>query len=123
VISFQSGKIIYHASTPLRKKIVLALAVICLLIPLGFFKYYNFGIELFHQIPLPLNYSLNLPFIEFILPIGISFFTFSAISYVADIYRGTILPEQNFIGMPSLCPTSHTYWQDQLLEQASSFRN
>jgi alginate O-acetyltransferase complex protein AlgI len=39
---------------------------------------------------------LNLPFLGLILPIGISFFTFSAISYVFDIYRGTIQPEKKF---------------------------
>jgi alginate O-acetyltransferase complex protein AlgI len=96
LISFQSGQIIYNASGKVRKKISLAIALVCLLIPLGFFKYYNFGIEIIHQIPLPLNYYLNLPFQGFILPIGISFFTFTAISYIVDIYRGTIQPEEKF---------------------------
>ena len=96
IISFQSGEVIHNASNQIRKKIVLAIALVSLLIPLGFFKYYNFGIEIIHQIPLPLNYYLNLPVLGLILPIGISFFTFSAISYVIDIYRGTIQPEQKF---------------------------
>jgi alginate O-acetyltransferase complex protein AlgI len=96
IISFQSGEVIHHASNQIRKKIVLAIALVSLLIPLGFFKYYNFGIEIIHQIPLPLNYYLNLPVLGLILPIGISFFTFSAISYVVDIYRGTIQPEKKF---------------------------
>lgn len=96
IISFQSGEVIYHASNQIRKKITLTIALISLLIPLGFFKYYNFGAEIFNQIPLPLNYYLNLPFLGLILPIGISFFTFSAISYVIDIYRGTIQPEKKF---------------------------
>ena len=96
IISFQSGEIIHHASNPIRKKTTLAIALISLLILLGFFKYYNFGIEIIHQIPLPLNYYLNLPVLGLILPIGISFFTFSAISYVVDIYRGTIQPEKKF---------------------------
>jgi D-alanyl-lipoteichoic acid acyltransferase DltB (MBOAT superfamily) len=96
IISFQSGEVIYYASNQIRKKIALAIALICLLIPLGFFKYYNFGIEIIHQITLPLNYNLNLPVLGFILPIGISFFTFSAISYIVDIYRGTIQPENKY---------------------------
>ena len=96
ILSFQSGEVIYHESNQIRKKIILAIALVCLLIPLGFFKYYNFGIEIIHQIPFPLNYYLNLPVLGLILPIGISFFTFSAISYVVDIYRGTIQPEKKF---------------------------
>lgn len=96
IISFQSGEIIFHASNQKRKKFGLAFALVSLLIPLGFLKYYNFGINIIHQIPQPFNFYLNLPFLELILPIGISFFTFSAISYVVDIYRGTIQPEQNF---------------------------
>ena len=96
IISFQSGKAIYLASNQVRKKAILTIALISLLIPLGFFKYYNFGIEIINQITLPLNVSLNISFLDLILPIGISFFTFSAISYVIDIYRGTIQPEKKF---------------------------
>ncbi len=100
-ISFQAGESIYSATSPGRKKVTLAVALVFLLIPLGFFKYYNFGIEILNQTPLPLNYYplnyyLNLPILELILPIGISFFTFSAISYIFDIYRGTIQPEKKF---------------------------
>lgn len=96
IISFQSGNAIFLASSQVRKKTILAFALIGLLIPLGFFKYYNFGIIILDQITMPLNVSLNIPFLNLILPIGISFFTFSAISYVIDIYKGTIQPETKF---------------------------
>jgi alginate O-acetyltransferase complex protein AlgI len=96
LISFQSGEVIHQASTQIKKKTAFAIALTGLLIPLGFFKYYNFGIEILNQIPLPLNYYLNLPVLGLILPVGISFFTFSAISYIVDIYRGVIEPEKKF---------------------------
>jgi D-alanyl-lipoteichoic acid acyltransferase DltB (MBOAT superfamily) len=96
IISFQAGEFIHHTSNPTRKKIIFIVALISLLIPLGIFKYYNFGLEIVNQIPLPINYYLNLPILGLILPIGISFFTFSAISYVVDIYRETIPPEEHF---------------------------
>jgi alginate O-acetyltransferase complex protein AlgI len=101
VISYQSGEAIHSSAGLVRKKVTLAVALIFLLIPLGFFKYYNFGVEILSQTPLPLNYYplnyyLNLPILGLLLPIGISFFTFSAISYVIDIYRGTIQPEDKF---------------------------
>jgi len=95
-ISYQSGEFINSASDPARKKVILAIALISLLIPLGFFKYYNFGIEIFNQIKTYLIFYPNLPNLDLILPIGISFFTFSAISYVVDIYRGKIEPEKKF---------------------------
>jgi len=98
VISYQSGEAIYQASNQARKKTLLAIALISLLIPLAFFKYYNFGIEIINQITIITisNSSFNIPFLDLILPIGISFYTFSAISYVVDIYTGTIQLEKNF---------------------------
>lgn len=54
---------------------------------LGFFKYYNFFVESFCNL-----FSLNshLSTLHLILPLGISFFTFQAISYVVDAYHGKI---------------------------------
>jgi alginate O-acetyltransferase complex protein AlgI len=95
-LSFQAGEAIHSATSQARKKATLAVALVFLLIPLGFFKYYNFGIEILTQITSPLNASAPLPFLDLILPIGISFFTFSAISYIADIYNGKIEPEKKF---------------------------
>lgn len=53
------------------------------------FKYLNFTVN-------NLNYfGLNLPYPGIVLPIGISFFTFHAASYVIDIYRGTVDVQKN----------------------------
>lgn len=96
VISFQFGEAIHSISDVKKRKITLIIALIFLLIPLGFFKYYNFGLNILNQIPFPLNYYLNLPFLDLIVPVGISFFTFTAISYVIDIYNQKIPPEKHF---------------------------
>lgn len=74
--------------------------VLALLVSLGvlfFFKYFNFlsdsinGIlNLIRQEPSE-AYALNL-----ILPVGISFYTFQTLSYVIDVYRGTIMAEKHF---------------------------
>ena len=55
----------------------LTVAVICNLASLGFFKYYDFFADL-----------LGLPLLGLSLPVGISFYTFQALSYVVDVYRG-----------------------------------
>lgn len=69
----------------LHKKGFLALTIIANLGFLTYFKYFNFFIgnlnEMFHG---------NLDLIEVIMPIGISFYTFQAISYVVDVYRGEV---------------------------------
>ena len=51
---------------------------------LGFFKYYGFFVESLTE---ALGADQPLPFIEVILPVGISFYTFQAISYVVDVSR------------------------------------
>lgn len=64
------------------KKPVLAFAVIANLTMLGIFKYAGFGAEMLNKLPL---ISVSVPRIA--LPIGISFYTFQAMSYVIDAYK------------------------------------
>ena len=65
------------------KKMVLATAVVVNLGVLGFFKYADFAVATVNRIP-----GVDLPLPGISLPIGISFFTFQALSYVIDLYRG-----------------------------------
>jgi D-alanyl-lipoteichoic acid acyltransferase DltB (MBOAT superfamily) len=75
----------------LRRRIV-AIAVTLNLGVLGVFKYYNFFINSLTDLTLALGIHRDMPFLEIVLPIGISFFTFHGISYVVDIYRGHTQP-------------------------------
>lgn len=72
-----------------KRKVVIVGVALNLLI-LGFFKYYGFFLDSLTDILLATGLERDLPFLEIILPIGISFFTFQGISYVVDIYRGQI---------------------------------
>lgn len=79
----------YHS----RAKLFLILAIVGNLGLLGYFKYADFIINTFnHVIP-----GLNLAFAEISLPIGISFFTFQAMSYIIDLYRGEIKVQKNLL--------------------------
>jgi alginate O-acetyltransferase complex protein AlgI len=60
------------------------------LVLLGVFKYYGFFIESLNGLLRGLGVGARFPFLEIIVPVGISFFTFQAITYVVDIYRGQI---------------------------------
>lgn len=75
-----------------HKKLFLVLAVIGNLAILGFFKYYIFFgsyINMFLG-------GVYLPMWEIGLPLGISFYTFQAMSYVIDVYRGDSKAQKNF---------------------------
>lgn len=63
-------------------KWVITLSIIFNLGMLFIFKYLSFTGDILHSI-----FSIHLPFPEIALPIGISFFTFQAMSYVIDVYR------------------------------------
>jgi alginate O-acetyltransferase complex protein AlgI len=59
---------------------------------LGFFKYYDFLLQTINSLQGTSFTGLNLP-----LPIGISFYTFQALSYIVDVYRGKVTAQRNFI--------------------------
>ena len=84
-----------------KRKVWLAVGVAINLGVLGFFKYYNFFAEsltsLFSSIGLP----ADIPTLKLVLPIGISFYSFMAISYMVDVYRGTIKPAKEPIAFVS----------------------
>lgn len=65
----------------------LTLAVLFNLAILGFFKYYGFFVTEVSSVFFRMGVSVNLPLLEVLLPVGISFFTFQALSYVIDVYR------------------------------------
>lgn len=85
-LSFLAGKGIENAKTKQGEKRALALGVALNLAILGYFKYFNFGVDsmngLFASVGLSSLNAWNV-----ILPIGLSFYIFHAISYLVDIYR------------------------------------
>lgn len=63
---------------------------------LAFFKYFNFFVDSFHDLGLILSIDIPVPALRVILPIGISFYTFQALSYTIDVYRGQIHATKSF---------------------------
>ncbi|MGI9647084.1 MAG: MBOAT family O-acyltransferase [Acidimicrobiia bacterium] len=59
---------------------------------LGYFKYYGFFVESVNSMLDAMGAGGSLPLIQITLPVGISFFTFQALSYVIDIYRRKLEP-------------------------------
>ena len=63
---------------------------------LGFFRYPDFTLSSMQGVAGWLGYGLNVPSLDMILPVGISFYTFHTITYIVDSYRGVITPTRNF---------------------------
>lgn len=71
-----------------RAKFWLVVGVVVNLACLGFFKYYGFFLEQVMASLHAAGWQRDLPIMQVILPVGISFFTFQGMSYQIDIYRG-----------------------------------
>lgn len=80
----------------LYKKIVVGLCFGVNLAILFYFKYVNFAFDLLAKLFMHVNIQLNVPNVDVLLPVGISFFTFQALSYTMDVYRDEIYAEKNF---------------------------
>ncbi len=78
------------------KKWVVAGSFILNLGILFYFKYINFAVNTLSSILAKFSIELNFPEFDIILPVGISFFTFQALSYTMDVYRDEIYAEKNF---------------------------
>ena len=94
-VAWGAGRLIGDSADKKFQKQVLAAAVTLLLGVLGFFKYYGFFLNSLQEILFAMGLQRDLPFLQIILPVGISFFTFQAISYVVDVYRGAVTYRKN----------------------------
>lgn len=94
VVTYLSGILMNKSD---RRKLILTVSFVINLGILFTFKYLDFFISNLSAVTKfiagkPLNASLGL-----LLPVGISFYTFQALSYTVDVYRGEVEPERNFL--------------------------
>ena len=64
---------------------------------LGFFKYFNFFVDNFVEVFSLLGITLHKTTLQIILPVGISFYTFQALSYTIDVYRRRLKPTKDIV--------------------------
>ncbi|MDC3416654.1 MBOAT family O-acyltransferase [Aquibacillus salsiterrae] len=95
VMNYSFGLLIDRLSDkPRQKKYALAFAIIGNLAILGFFKYAGFIVTNLNRL-----LGLTLEIEPIALPIGISFFTFQAMSYVIDVYRKDAAVQKSFVSL------------------------
>ena len=76
---------------------ILGVAVALNLAVLGYFKYFNFFVESFNELIYALGGDEGLDFLDIILPVGISFFTFQGISYIVDVHQEKVTASRRLL--------------------------
>jgi alginate O-acetyltransferase complex protein AlgI len=94
-IDFICAQRIEAAATPRARKLFLALSLGGNLAILGYFKYGNFFVESLRPALEVLGLGFTSHAWHIILPVGISFYTFQAMSYIVDVYRGRLAACRN----------------------------
>ncbi len=128
IIGYTAGLLIEAFS---HKKIAKAVFVVSVTLCIGFlalFKYADFFVENFNRVT-----GLSVGLLNIALPVGISFYTFQILSYIVDVYRGSVPAQKNFISLasyiamyPQLIAGPIVRYADiekQLKERTHSFRN
>ncbi|MCM1182533.1 MAG: MBOAT family protein [Roseburia sp.] len=95
-VTYASGIAIERADSQRAKKTAVAVSFVLNIAVLFFFKYFNFAIDSLNLLLSGIHISLPKPSLSFLLPVGISFYTFQALSYTMDVYRGEVRAERNF---------------------------
>jgi alginate O-acetyltransferase complex protein AlgI len=77
----------------------LTLSILSNLCALGFFKYFHFGVDTWNALTTALGFDSAgvQTTLHVVLPLGISFYTFQALSYIIDVYRGDAEAMENFV--------------------------
>jgi alginate O-acetyltransferase complex protein AlgI len=97
LVDWVAGRAIARSEEGRRRKALLAAAVAVNLGLLAYFKYRGFFFSSLDGLFSLFGAGEPLPALKVLLPVGISFYTFAAISYVVDVYRGTIAPAKSVV--------------------------
>ena len=96
IVDYIAG-ILIEKESGRRRRLFLIVSIVVNMGFLAFFKYYNFFTENVNELLHLLHVSTHpIPLLNFILPVGLSFHTFQAMSYTIEVYRGNQKAERHF---------------------------
>src|SRR4030067_2649961 len=87
--------LLMHDKPQNMKKLLVGASLLINLGILFVFKYFNFFNSTLREVLTFFGLGYDVPALQLLLPIGISFYTFQALGYAIDVYRGTRKPERN----------------------------
>ena len=96
IIDYYAGIKLEEIQDQKKKKFFLILSLIANIGVLVVFKYFNFINENISQVLVHVGVQNPIPFLKILLPIGLSFHTFQAMSYTIEVYRGNQKAERHF---------------------------
>ena len=96
-ITYSAAIGINHSKIKPLKKLYLICSLVLNLAILIVFKYYNFITTNIDIVLQGCGLGINMPKFGLLLPVGISFYTFQALGYSIDVYRGKVKVEHNFL--------------------------
>ena len=85
----------FHENLKLRRLILIVSLIVCFGV-LVVFKYFNFFAESFGQLMNTVGLPVHITLLEWVLPVGISFYCFQAAGYIIDVYKGKYEAERHF---------------------------
>jgi alginate O-acetyltransferase complex protein AlgI len=88
---------LFNTNDLTKRKLLLSISIFINIGLLAFFKYANFFLENFTMAYSFLGNPIDVDFLQIILPVGISFYTFQTLSYAIDVYRRKLNPTYDFI--------------------------
>ncbi|MBI4558138.1 MAG: MBOAT family protein [Candidatus Hydrogenedentes bacterium] len=95
-IDYFVGRMMGRIAVQSKRRNWLALSLVTNFGLLFGFKYFNFFNDSFRELFNRFNLFYDVPAFQVLLPVGISFYTFQAVSYTVDVYRGVKEPEPHF---------------------------
>ena len=97
LVDYTVGQKLRNEENQLKRKVLLWTSILINLGFLGFFKYYNFFLDNFITAFSFFGQDIQANSLNFILPVGISFYTFQTLSYAIDVYKRKLEPTKDLI--------------------------
>lgn len=103
VVTYYGARFVSRYEVGRRKRQLITVLGVLTLLPLMLFKYYSFINENITAVLSQLDIHFSFPGLNWAIPVGISFFTFQALGYLFDVYRGKELSEKSFSDYALFC--------------------
>lgn len=97
LLDHKCGLLIHRSESERTRRFALLVSLVMNLGLLGFFKYYDFGVENLGRLFASVGLSFPLETLGIVVPVGISFYTFQTLSYTIDLYRRRMEPARNLL--------------------------